>query len=380
MYLVHHIWAEQVTENKMADNKDIVGGIFGITPELYQQAKEQQQLAEAERMGKLTPEQFIGTQAYRGGQMLGNVASGLLGVEDPQLQAIRGAQSIVNKYDISTSRGLKQVTQELQKLAQDTGNNAYLGMAQDAAKKYKETLLNEATVSAKLREQVSGFGKLVRERDAIAAENPNDPRIAEYNKMIAAEQEGKGTKFILPGEQQGKELRTANVKQYVDLGDRALTAGTTLQTVTDMNNLINKAFVGVGAGAKLNAAQVANALGISVTGTTESEQLDQLFSALTIGQAKNLKGALSDKDVKFLKEAVGSRGLTKDTLAAVVNRISRDAQVDDLTYQKATEYKSGGGDLADFDFVKAKKEAMADINEKAAKQRRLEELRKKAKQ
>lgn len=360
--------------------QDIVGGIFGLTPEMYQRDLAARDTKTNLEAAQLTPGQLAGYYAMEAGSGLGRATQGLLGIEDPQLQAIRGAQSIVNKYDISTSRGLKQVTQELQKLAQDTGNNAYLSMAQDAAKKYKETLLNEATVSAKLREQVSGFGKLVRERDAIAAENPNDPRIADYNKAIAAEQEGKGVKITLPSEQQNKELRTANVKQYVDLGDRALTAGTTLQTVTDMNNLINKAFVGVGAGAKLNAAQVANALGVSVTGTTESEQLDQLFSALTIGQAKNLKGALSDKDVKFLKEAVGSRGLTKDTLAAVVNRISRDAQVDDLTYQKATEYKSSGGDLADFDFVKAKKEAMADINEKAAKQRRLEELRRKAKQ
>lgn len=178
--------------------QDIVGSLFGVTPEMYQQQKQQQQLAEAIKMGSLTPEQFVGTQAYRGGQAAGNVLGGLLGVEDPQLQAIRGAQSIINKYDISTSRGLKQVTQELQQLAQTTGNNAYLGMAQDAAKKYKETLLNEATVSAKLREQVSGFGKLVRERDAIATENPNDPRIAEYNKMIAAEQEGKAPKFNIP--------------------------------------------------------------------------------------------------------------------------------------------------------------------------------------
>lgn len=132
--------------------QDIVGGLFGITPEMYQQNKQQQQMAEAIKMGSLTPEQFVGTQAYRGGQAAGNVLGGLMGVEDPQLQAIRGAQSVVSKYDINTSAGLKSITQELQQLAQSTGNSAYMGMAQDSAKKYQATLLNEAAVAQKTRE------------------------------------------------------------------------------------------------------------------------------------------------------------------------------------------------------------------------------------
>lgn len=353
--------------------QNIVGSLFGMTPESYLQNRQAQELAQAQQYGQgIGSLANVGTLAAQQGQLISKGVGGLLGVEDPQLALVRQTNQLVQQIGVDTPEKLKTLAGELQKLP---GGAPLAAQAVEQANKMLES---QATVTAKTREQLPTVAKLQLYRDKlIQAVGPNDPRVKEVEAVIKAEGEGKGTKIVLPGEQQGKELRTANVKQYVDLGDRALTAGTTLQTVTDMNNLINKAFVGVGAGAKLNAAQVANALGISVTGTTESEQLDQLFSALTIGQAKNLKGALSDKDVKFLKEAVGSRGLTKDTLAEVVNRISRDAQVDDLTYQKATEYKSSGGDLADFDFVKAKKEAMADINEKAAKQRRLEELRKK---
>lgn len=354
----------------MADN--IVGSLFGLTPELYQQQKQQQQLAEALKMGSLTPEQFIGTQAYRGGQMAGNVLGGLLGVEDQELAKIREVQSMRGQFDLSTPTGMRQFAKAL-------SDKGYGDLAVQASARAADIDKEIAAAEKARTEKLPNIANLQLYRDRLVqAVGVNDPRVKEVDAVIKAEGEGKGTKIIMPGEQQGKELRTANVKQYVDLGERALSAGSTLQTVNDMNSLINKAFTGVGAGAKLNVSQVANALGVNVTGTTESEQLDQLFSALTIGQAKNLKGALSDKDVKFLKEAVGSRGLTKDTLAAVVNRISRDAQVDDLTYQKATEFKNSGGDLASFDFVKAKKEAMADINEKAAKQQRLNELRRKA--
>ncbi len=355
--------------------QNIVGSLFGLTPEMYQQQQQAAQEAQALQFSQLAPQQQAQYGFYRGGQQLGNVAAGLLGVEDPQLKLVRQTNELVQRIGVDTPEKLKTLAGELQKLP---GGAALAAQAIGQANKMLES---QATVTAKTREQLPTVAKLQIYKDKlIETYGPNDPRVQQVDAVIKAEGEGKGVKITLPGEQQGKELRTANVKQYVDLGDRALTAGSTLQTVNDMNTLINKAFTGVGAGAKLNVSQVANALGVSVTGTTESEQLDQLFSALTIGQAKNLKGALSDKDVKFLKEAVGSRGLTKETLAAVVNRISRDAQIDDLTYQKATEYKSSGGDLADFDFVKAKKDAMTTVNENMAKQRRLEELRRKAKQ
>jgi hypothetical protein len=88
--------------------RDIVGGLFGVTPEMYQQNRQQQQMAEAVRIGSLTPEQFINTQAYRGGQMAGNVIGGLLGVEDPQLKMVRDISSMRQQYDTSSVEGLRQ--------------------------------------------------------------------------------------------------------------------------------------------------------------------------------------------------------------------------------------------------------------------------------
>lgn len=88
--------------------RNIVGGLFGITPEMYQQQRQQQQMTEAVNMGSLTPAQFINTQAYRGGQAAGNVLGGLLGVEDPQLAAVRDVTAMRQQYDTSTVEGLRQ--------------------------------------------------------------------------------------------------------------------------------------------------------------------------------------------------------------------------------------------------------------------------------
>lgn len=135
--------------------QNIVGNLFGVTPELYQQAQQQQQMAEAERMGKLTPEQFINTQAYRGGQAAGNVAAGLLGTQDPQLQMIRDVQAMRANYDVSTPQGLRDFAQAL-------SNKGYTNFAMEAA---KAADAREKTISetGKIKKETELFGREYKE-------------------------------------------------------------------------------------------------------------------------------------------------------------------------------------------------------------------------
>jgi hypothetical protein len=135
--------------------RDIVGGLFGVTPEMYQQQRQQQQLAEAIKMGSLTPEQFIGTQAYRGGQALGNVAGGLLGVEDPELMKIRDVQQMRTQFDVSTPDGLRSFAQAL-------GQKGYTDLAaQAAAEADRRGLVQAQTVRALREPGMQSFEKLI---------------------------------------------------------------------------------------------------------------------------------------------------------------------------------------------------------------------------
>ena len=174
--------------------KDIVGGMFGITPEMYQQNRQQQQMAEAIKMGSLTPEQFIGTQAYRGGQMAGNVLGGLLGVEDPQLGLIRQTNQLVQQIGVDTPEKLKTLAGELQKLP---GGASLAAQAIDKANKMLES---EATVKQKTGENINSLissGKYTPESLGIFSNtrNPADLQLIDkgltgtaLDKVASAEQ------------------------------------------------------------------------------------------------------------------------------------------------------------------------------------------------
>jgi hypothetical protein len=348
--------------------QNIVGSLFGATPEMLQQQQQQQLANRAMQFAQLSPLEQAQAGFYQAGSNIGSGIAGLMGVEDPQLKMVRDVQELRTQFDLSTPKGLRDFASAL-------STKGYGDLAIQASAKAADIDKDIATAEKARTEKLPNIANLQLYRDRlIQAVGPNDPRVAEVNAEIKGLAE-KGTKIIMPGEQQDKELRTARGKKFVELEDRAGIANSTLQVVSDFSGLIDKAFTGTASGAKLTAGQLASALGVPVTGTTESEQLDQLFAALTLGQAKNLKGALSDKDVRFLKEAVGSRGLTPETLKSVVARIAREAEIDKRAYDKASAYYEGGGDIAKFNFAKTQEEATAEVNEKLAKQKRLNELK-----
>lgn len=97
---------------------DIVGGLFGITPESYQ--REQRMLAEREALGfaQLTPQQKVSYGAYTTGQQLGNALGGLMGVEDPELVRIRQQQQLTRGLNINDPQSIAQAAQR----ASDMGN------------------------------------------------------------------------------------------------------------------------------------------------------------------------------------------------------------------------------------------------------------------
>lgn len=97
---------------------DIVGGLFGVTPESYQ--REQRMLAEREAMGfaQLTPQQKVSYGAYTTGQQLGNALGGLMGVEDPELVRIRQQQQLTRGLNINDPQSIAQAAQR----ASEMGN------------------------------------------------------------------------------------------------------------------------------------------------------------------------------------------------------------------------------------------------------------------
>jgi hypothetical protein len=199
----------------------------------------------------------------------------------------------------------------------------------------------------------------------------------EKNKVDkAVEESSKGRQSISIDIKQGQGINATKVKRLDELEQAAVNADSSISNVSALNSVLGNAFTGVGSGAVLKAGQIANAFGIQVTGTSETEQLNQLLAKLAQGQARTLPGSLSEKELMFLREAIGTGGMTRQTLQAMLNRMRVDAIADKEAYKDAFAFQRSGGNLNDYDFAtnrtaaRRKAQRMNELLEKATPEQR----------
>jgi hypothetical protein len=99
----------------------IVQGLFGITPESYQQQRDAEAYKRAAAFGQMDPMQSARTSIFYGANQLGNVAAGMLGAEDPQMRLISQRNALAQQFDVSTPEGLAQYAGALQQIGDTQG-------------------------------------------------------------------------------------------------------------------------------------------------------------------------------------------------------------------------------------------------------------------
>jgi hypothetical protein len=100
---------------------DIVGGLFGITPEMYQQQMAQQGLAEGASLGQMSPDAFGRSMLYAGGSQLGRGIGGAMGGQDPQLKLISLRNAVMREVDPNNPVSLQTAIQKLSKAGDQVG-------------------------------------------------------------------------------------------------------------------------------------------------------------------------------------------------------------------------------------------------------------------
>ena len=95
-----------------------MGGLFQ-TPEMYQQARLQQQQAQAAQYAQMEPMQRAAYGTYMAGQQLGSGIGQLFGVQDPQLRMISQQQRILGQIDPNDPESIAKGAQ----MAAQMGNN-----------------------------------------------------------------------------------------------------------------------------------------------------------------------------------------------------------------------------------------------------------------
>ena len=199
---------------------------------------------------------------------------------------------------------------------------------------------------------------------------------AEVNKKVDEKKIKEAKATATPATVQAKAVSKNKTDLAAQVETDAYGATDRVTLARNLKSLLPTAFTGVDANLKLQASRVAEVFGINIQGVPDSQIIDTILGEMTIGAASKLKGGLSDKDVKFLKETIGTRGLSLKTLQFVANKIEEDALIDAELNEVVNRYVASGEDLNKFNFASQRK----DVAEKVRKDKqRLEELRNKAK-
>ena len=123
---------------------DIVGGLFGVTPQSLMQQQQQSINAEANAYAQLDPFQRATAGFYKAGAQIPGAVAGLMGVQDPQLAAATTAQKLAGQFDTSTAEGLKGLSQALLQAGQQTGNPLLANFANMTNEKARSLVAEQA--------------------------------------------------------------------------------------------------------------------------------------------------------------------------------------------------------------------------------------------
>jgi len=100
---------------------NIVGSLFGVTPELYQEQRDLMRQKQAMAFAQQDPRAQATYGLYRAGQQVGGALGGLMGAEDPQMRLISQRNALAKQFDVSTPEGLAQYGQALQQVGDTQG-------------------------------------------------------------------------------------------------------------------------------------------------------------------------------------------------------------------------------------------------------------------
>jgi hypothetical protein len=126
---------------------DIVGSLFGITPDIYQQQLQAQDEERAIRMANLAPGARGAAMIQSGAAGLTRGIGGLLGAEDPQMKLISARQQIINQVDQTNPESMLKGAQTLANMGDQQGAFA---LADYARKAQSEIALAQQRIAEKM--------------------------------------------------------------------------------------------------------------------------------------------------------------------------------------------------------------------------------------
>jgi hypothetical protein len=364
----------------MADN--IVAGLFGLTPEMYQGQQYNQDLKRGYELAQLDPGAAARAQLGASVGQLGRGFAGAMGIEDPQLKLISARNSIAQQIDQSNPESILKGAQMLSQMGDQQGAMA---LAEYARKAQSESALTQQRMREKaaadpfqqlLRtgkytpESLAEFQRTGKPEDLMLFEKTEKPTKTSYgpeadraskarygknfDELTQAEaavidtileergvkkaKEG-ASKLVLPGEKQLGDIPAfrASVQRTIDPQLKAVTAAdNALENIQDSINTNNFA--------SFRAAQTQFARAISGSGDLSQKEL------LAAGADPSLLGGTADYVARLFTSTptLDTQEKIKKTLLAI-KKVSTNKAKTEIEAQRKIAYSNPGYDKARVD-------------------------------
>ena len=148
--------------------RNIVAGLFGMTPEAYQGQQYQQDLRRGAELAQLSPGAAAQANLMASVGQLGRGFAGAMGIEDPQLKLISARNSIAQQIDQTDPESILKGAQMLSQAGDQQGAMALAQYARQAQSDVAQTKQRQAAALA-------STAQAARERQQAT---PNDIQIA----------------------------------------------------------------------------------------------------------------------------------------------------------------------------------------------------------
>jgi hypothetical protein len=178
---------------------DIVGSLFGVTPELYQEQRDQMARQRAMQLARMAPLEQASYGAARAGQQLGGAFASAMGVEDPQMRLISLRNSLAKQFDLTTLDGLTKYAAALQQAGDTQGA---VGIASELrkirAEESKQSLQEAQAIKALMPPKLTGDERYIADLRLVesmvrAGKEPSKEQLSNAN--IAAQMLSKPRSF-----------------------------------------------------------------------------------------------------------------------------------------------------------------------------------------
>lgn len=284
---------------------NVVPSLFGITPELYQQNRMDELVAQQNKAATMAagPGTMLNpslaplyAQAAQRGQLQGEAlraVGGLLGVEDPELKKIRDVQQMRSQFDVSSPKGLRDFAQAL------------------SQKGYTDLAIQASAKAADIDKELSQAEKNRLEKIPAAEEQANRVRLNQLVRELGPEagaaafrkelQEGKVKVASASATPAGRTILGVEAKKAEDLQKNITSGYTVLERLGEQRAAIEQGMIGGSfADTRTAIGTFASTIGLAdqklVNALANSKSFKANQNALAAAIAKQLGVNPTDKD------------------------------------------------------------------------------------